>query len=126
MVTSVTNSIRVSIINRYEAVSGGPYEGVCLFSYTVRITNLGDSDVQLKSREWIIRDATGATRSVIGPGVVGEEPVITPGDYFEYSSACPLNTPFGTMEGFYNFISAHGAFRVLIPQFFMQADFALN
>lgn len=126
MVTAITNSIRVAAISRHEPVSGGPYEGMFLFSYTISITNLGSADVQLKSREWLISDAAGRHRSVSGMGVVGEQPVIHPGESYQYTSACPLDTPFGTMEGYYNFISDQGDFRVLIPRFFLQAPFALN
>jgi ApaG protein len=76
--------------------------------YTIRITNEGTVTTQLISRHWIITDATGHVEEVKGPGVVGEQPVLGPEQSFEYTSGCPLTTPFGTMHGTYQMVSANG------------------
>jgi ApaG protein len=72
--------------------------------YTVRISNEGAATVQLISRHWVITDETGKVEEVRGPGVVGEQPVLQPGQSFEYTSGCPLTTPFGTMHGEYQMV----------------------
>jgi len=79
-----------------------------MFAYTIRITNEGDARVQLVSRHWIIADANGREEEVRGPGVVGEQPVLPPGKFFEYTSGCPLPTPFGSMRGTYQMITSEG------------------
>lgn len=78
-----------------------PKRSIWYFSYHIKITNEGDAPVQLKSRHWIIIDALGRVEEVDGPGVVGLQPLIPPGQVFEYSSYCPLPTPTGTMRGNY-------------------------
>ena len=82
--------------------------GKWFFLYTIRISNESDETCQLVSRRWRIRDATGRVQEVQGPGVVGEQPVLEPGDSFEYTSGCPLDTPFGSMEGTYQMVTAEG------------------
>ena len=72
-----------------------------LYSYEVEIENHSDQDIALKSRHWIIRDGDGHEEHVIGEGVVGEQPVISPGESYSYTSGCPLNTPTGSMRGLY-------------------------
>ena len=89
-----------------------------LFSYKIKIENMGAEDVQLISRHWDIEDSLGRKRVVDGEGVVGEKPVIKPGECFEYKSFCPLNTNFGYMEGFYTLRDEKGnLFRASIPKF---------
>jgi ApaG protein len=78
-----------------------PAQGRWLFAYDVRVVNEGDVRAQLLSRHWIITDANGKVQEVRGPGVVGEQPVLEPGESFEYTSACPLETAYGTMHGSY-------------------------
>jgi ApaG protein len=88
------------------------------FAYRIRIANQSDEVVQLHSRHWIITDAHGRTEEVIGPGVVGETPTLRPGEAFEYTSFCPLKTPFGTMHGSYQMTTEDGEeFDVEIAQF---------
>jgi len=79
-----------------------------MFAYTIRITNEGDTRVQLVSRHWIITDANGREEEVRGAGVVGEQPVLRPGESFEYTSGCPLPTAFGSMRGTYQMITGEG------------------
>jgi len=83
--------------------------------------------VQLLSRHWIITDATGHVEEVRGPGVVGEQPVLGPGQFFEYTSGCPLTTPFGSMHGTYQMTSAEGArFDAVIASFTLSEPHALH
>ena len=101
MSETVTRGIRVVARSEYHAERSSPREGQYFFSYRIRIENLGEETAQLLSRLWIITDDRGEVQRVEGPGVVGETPVLRPGESFEYSSFCPLATPVGTMEGHY-------------------------
>lgn len=104
------------------AATKGP---VFVFGYTIRITNLGDEPVRLLTRFWRIVDADGEERIVEGQGVVGEQPEIEPGRYHEYSSFCPIETPWGTMEGRYGMRVESGSrerFDVAVGRFFLVAD----
>lgn len=103
---AVTNGIRVHVESEFSQDHSGP--GLWFFLYTIRISNEGDETVQLMTRHWIIRDATGQIEEVNGPGVVGEQPVLEPGASFEYTSGCPLSTPFGSMVGKYRFVDSAG------------------
>lgn len=101
--------------------------GVWFFLYTVRIQNEGAERVQLISRHWIIHDASGRTQEVKGPGVVGKQPVLEPGDSFEYTSGCPLSTPFGSMAGTYQMVTADGArFDAEIAEFMLREPGAIH
>jgi ApaG protein len=118
MYKAVTHGIRVTVEPRYLAEESRPEEGRFFFAYTVEITNLTTERVQLKSRHWRIVDGTGAIQEVRGPGVVGKQPVLGPGESFSYTSGCPLGTPDGTMQGTYTMASASGeTFNADIPAF---------
>jgi ApaG protein len=103
-----TNGIVVAVHSRYVPEYSNPDQKAWLFAYTIRITNESDQTVQLMSRHWIITDAEGQQEEVRGPGVVGAQPRLQPGEHFEYTSACPLKTPFGTMQGSYRMVTDHG------------------
>ncbi len=103
-----TNNIRVRVHSRYVAERSDPDQDEWFFIYTVEVSNLGDTAAQLLSRHWIITNAEGERQEVRGPGVVGEQPNLEPGQSFTYTSACPLKTPFGTMHGTYQMISGDG------------------
>jgi ApaG protein len=121
----VTRDIRVEVLSRYSAANSGPGEWV--FEYTVRITNLGDDTVRLMTRHWIITDALERTREVQGPGVVGKQPVLAPGEAFQYSSWCPLKTPTGIMHGTYQMTSTNGgAFDIEIAPFALKAPYTIQ
>ena len=105
---AVTNGVRVEVLSRHSPENSRPEEGEWVFQYTVRITNMGSETVQLMSRHWIITDALEHTEEVRGPGVVGEQPVLAPGDSFKYSSWCPLKTSSGIMHGTYQMLRANG------------------
>ncbi len=107
--------------------SSAPERGAYLFSYRIRITNQGEGVVQLLRRHWTITDSNGRVEEVEGEGVVGESPVLRPGVSFEYTSFCPLPTPFGTMRGSYLMRAEGGRqFDVEIAQFSLIAPQALN
>jgi len=89
-----------------------------VFAYTVRITNTGERPVQVISRHWVITDGAQRVQEVRGLGVVGRQPLIGPGETFEYSSVCPLETPVGTMHGTYHCVGENGIpFEVPIAEF---------
>jgi ApaG protein len=126
--SAITNSIMVEVIPRYEDIPMTGEHGRFVFSYTVKITNLGGGHPQLLSRKWHITDAEGQNKFVEGPGVVGEQPVIGPGQTYIYSSVCPLKTEFGRMQGHYLFYCGETDehFQVQIPAFILEATFKLN
>lgn len=96
---ALTHGIRVTVRVRYSPENSDPLRGQWFFLYTITIANESDQRVKLINRNWIILDATGKSEEVHGPGVVGEQPELDPGHAFEYTSGCPLTTPFGTMAG---------------------------
>lgn len=124
---AVTREVRVEVMSRYAPENSRPQQGEWVFQYTVRITNQGSDTVQLISRHWIITDATGHTQEVKGPGVVGDQPVLEPGESFKYSSWCPLQTPVGMMHGSYQMVTANGEqFDIEIAPFGLKAPYSVN
>jgi ApaG protein len=118
MYRSVTRGISVSVVPQFLADRSDPQRNVWFWAYTVEIENRGQAAVQLKRRHWIITDGRGQRQEVRGDGVVGEEPIIEPGESFSYTSGCPLETPQGIMVGSYQMISESGeVFDVAIPAF---------
>lgn len=118
MYEAVTRDVRVTVTPDYQADKSDPDAGRWFWAYTVEIANLGAESVRLRARHWRIVDARGAVQEVNGPGVVGEQPLIAPGETFAYTSGCPLATPSGFMTGHYRMESASGDyFDVAIPAF---------
>ncbi len=105
---AVTRGVRVFVHSQYAPERSDPARNQWFFLYTITITNDGDETVQLLTRHWIITDGDGRIEEVRGPGVVGKQPILKPGESFEYTSGCPLTTPFGVMEGTYQMISEAG------------------
>jgi ApaG protein len=105
---SVTRGVRVYVESHYDAERSEPSRSQWFFLYTIRITNEGAETVQLLTRHWIITDGTGKVEEVRGPGVVGKQPILKTGESFEYTSGCPLTTPFGVMEGTYQMVTLDG------------------
>jgi ApaG protein len=101
---AVTNNVRVEVESQYAPDQSLPVQSQWSFYYTIRITNESHETVQLLNRHWIITDATGHVEDVRGPGVVGEQPVLGPGESFQYTSGCRLNTPTGVMHGTYQMV----------------------
>ena len=93
---------------RYSPAHSAPQQSHWFFLYTIRIVNEGQGSVQLLNRHWVITDASGAVEEVRGPGVVGAQPRLGPGQSFEYTSGCPLKTPFGSMRGSYEMTTGEG------------------
>jgi ApaG protein len=118
MYTETTRQIAVSVEPIYLEDQSSPEESHFVWAYRVRIENLGKDTVQLLRRHWRITDAKGRLQEVEGPGVVGEQPVLEPGQAFEYTSGTPLPTPSGIMVGTYLMESAQGErFEIGIPAF---------
>lgn len=122
-----TEGIRVDVRARYSPEHSDPVNSRWFFLYTIRITNEGERDVQLLSRHWVIVDGTGKSQEVRGPGVVGEQPALRPGESFEYTSGCPLPTPFGSMQGSYEMVRGNGdRFQAAIALFELTQPRALH
>ncbi len=124
MYEAVTHDIRVRVTPAYMEEQSTPEDNYFFWSYTVVIENAGSEVVQLRSRAWKITDAYGHTEEVRGRGVVGQTPVIPPGESFSYTSGCPLRTPQGIMVGSYQMIREGGdELRVDIPAFSLDSPF---
>ena len=108
MSTAITNGIRVTVSSRYLPQYSEPEAGRFVFAYTVVIQNDGIDTYQLRSRHWIISDSRGHVEEVRGEGVVGEQPRLKPGQAFQYTSGCVLETPRGTMHGSYQMVGKDG------------------
>ena len=103
-----TQGIRVQVVSRYSPERSQPAGNKWFFLYTVTISNESADTVQLLTRHWIITDGAGQVEEVRGPGVVGKQPTLAPGESFEYTSGCPLSTSFGVMEGTYEMVTTSG------------------
>ena len=118
MYSETTKSIRVTVVPAFLDEHSSPEDAKYVWAYEVRIENLGDETVQLINRRWSITNSLGQTETVRGPGVVGEQPILKPGEYFEYTSGTPLSTPSGLMMGTYQMENNDGKlFDVSIPAF---------
>ncbi|MGE5235048.1 MAG: Co2+/Mg2+ efflux protein ApaG [Acidobacteriota bacterium] len=127
MVEAVTRGVHVEVVSEFVPERSAPHEGTYFFAYHIRITNQADETVQLLSREWLITDGDGQVERIEGEGVVGEQPVLGPGESFEYTSFCPLPTPYGSMHGSYLMaIEGGGTFLVTIPAFALAVSSTVN
>ncbi len=124
---ATTNGIRVEVMSQVSSENSRPQQGEWVFQYTVRITNQGEETVQLLNRHWIITDGLDHTEEVRGPGVIGQQPVLGPGESFQYSSWCPLQTPMGLMRGTYEMSRVDGSkFLIEIAPFGLRARYTVN
>ncbi|MDA0653936.1 MAG: Co2+/Mg2+ efflux protein ApaG [Proteobacteria bacterium] len=124
MYTHTTREIEVTVEPMYLEDQSEPDSGRYVWAYWVRIENHGDETVQLHSRRWRITDAAGRNHEVAGEGVVGEQPVLRPGESFEYTSGTPLSTPSGIMVGHYEMRAESGErFTVAIPAFSLDSPY---
>jgi len=124
---SVSPQFNIEVECNYSETESRPDENLFYFIYTVRIKNSGNTTAQLLNRHWIITDALGRIEEVRGPGVVGMQPHIKPGQSFSYDSACPLKTSSGSMKGSYEMTSENGdSFKLEIPEFFLISPQALH
>jgi ApaG protein len=94
-----SHGVRITVWPKYDEANSRPTSSLFIYSYTILIENFSSDVVQLMNRHWIIRDAFGGVEEVRGAGVVGKQPLLQPGEVFEYTSYCPLKTPSGSMEG---------------------------
>jgi len=125
MYRAVTRKIEVTVTPRFLSDRSSPANSYFFWAYTIDITNLGAETVQLKTRHWRITDANGKLQEVRGPGVVGEEPVLKPGESYEYTSGVPLPTPSGFMIGSYGMITDKGEhFDIDVPAFSLDCSYA--
>jgi ApaG protein len=125
MYSALTRDIQVTVLPEFVAERSDPDEGQFFWAYTIEIANLGRSTVQLVSRHWRITDGNGHREEVKGSGVVGEQPVLNPGDTYRYTSGCPLTTPSGIMGGTYRMVDENGgSFDIEIPSFSLDSPFA--
>ncbi len=113
-----TKGIEIRVEPRFLPERSQLAKGTFVWAYDVEIINLSDHTVQLTDRTWVITDANGHVENVHGPGVVGEQPILNPGDRFQYSSGCPLTTPSGFMSGSYTMRAEDGTcFEAIVPAF---------
>lgn len=124
---AATADVTVRVAVSFLTEQSDPARGRWFWAYHIRIENGRDEAVQLISREWTIADGRGERHRVEGEGVVGEQPIIAPGDAFDYVSGCPLDTPQGWMEGRYHMLDSHGrSFAVAIPRFPLSAPTVMS
>ena len=128
MGTAITNGIRISVFPEYMEAASKPSHGKHLFSYQIEIENVGDQAVQLLSRHWYILDSFCHSREVQGEGVVGQQPILHPGQLHTYKSWCPLESDIGLMFGFYKMqiLDTVETFEVRIPEFTLCSSAKLN
>jgi ApaG protein len=118
----VKYQFRVDVQPRYLQEQSAPEQGLFVFAYRIKITNTGSVPAQLISRTWNVNDANGHTEKVRGLGVVGQQPLLKPGDAFEYTSGTRLRTPTGTMHGVFFCVAEDGEkFDVDVPMFVLDA-----
>ena len=118
MAISKTYQVKVTALPQFVAEQSDPDAERYVFAYTITVENVGTVTAQLISRHWIITDGDSRIQEVRGLGVVGEQPLLRPGEKFEYTSGCQLDTPVGTMRGTYQLVAEDGtAFEAEIPEF---------
>jgi ApaG protein len=124
---AVTRNVRVEVESQYAPEHSRPLQHQWFFYYTIRITNEGDHSVQLLSRHWVATDSTGNVEEVKGPGVVGEQPILSPGESFRYTSGWPLRTSSGVLRGTYQMVDEHGSqFDIEIAPFALQEPYTVH
>jgi ApaG protein len=124
---ATTRGVRVAVKSEYAPDRSQPARNKWFFLYTVTITNEGTERVQLLTRHWIITDGANQVEEVKGPGVVGKQPTLAPGESFEYTSGCPLATPFGIMEGTYQMVTDGGDhFDVTVAPFTLSEPYTVH
>jgi ApaG protein len=126
MYTKTTNKIKVTVLPHYLGEQSEPDENRYFWAYTIQVENHSDDTVQLINRHWKITDGLGRMQEVRGEGVVGEQPVLKPGDAFQYTSGVPLATPSGIMMGQYEMSLENGdKIQVAVPPFSLDSPFGM-
>jgi ApaG protein len=117
------HTVQIDALPQYVADQSNPLQDIFAFAYTITVTNTGTVPVQLISRHWVIQDERGHTEEVKGLGVVGQQPLLRPGESFQYSSGCRLRAPSGTMHGSFFFVAEDGhRFNVSIATFVLESS----
>ncbi len=123
MAVAVTNGVKIEVNSEYIPERSDPKQNYYFFAYHIKIINEGSETVQLISRHWIITDFHGKQEEVKGEGVIGEQPLLEPGESYSYTSFCPLSTSTGTMVGTYQMITNEGeSFDAQIPLFNLEME----
>ena len=123
MKNKIEVSVEVTYLPSQSNISGSQYA----YAYTITITNNGESGAQLRTRHWLIQDESGEVEEVIGEGVIGQQPHLSPGESFEYSSGAIISTLTGSMKGSYGMINDQGQrFDVVIPEFTLSEPYTLH
>ncbi len=124
MYEHTTRHIHIVVRPQFLEHQSEPDEGKYVWAYTITVENLSDETVKLLTRHWIITDGLGRNQEVRGEGVIGEQPLLRPGDRFEYTSGCPLSTPSGVMSGSYGMVNGRAEhFDVVIPAFSLDSPY---
>ena len=124
MYSCVTRDIEITVLPEFLPERSDATEGHYFWAYTVEIANQGATSIQVTDRHWMITDARGRLEEVRGPGIVGEQPTLKPGETFRYTSGCPLTTPSGFMVGSYRVVIEGGeTFEAAIPMFSLDSPF---
>lgn len=128
MTTQITLGVKISVAVNYQSEYSNPEREHFMFSYRIVIENQSDQTIQLKDRHWDIFDSIGEITKVDGAGVVGEQPILHPGDMHEYVSGCNLKSDMGYMEGYYTMtrLVDDSNFQVIIPRFNLLSTYKLN
>jgi ApaG protein len=128
MVHKLTNEVSISVEVFYQSEKSRPFWGEYFYAYRITINNLRKSSIRLLRRHWIIKDSNTTVREVEGEGVVGQMPIIAPGESFQYISSCIMNTDLGTMIGTYQMENMYDKtkFEVNVPEFKLSAPFKNN
>jgi ApaG protein len=128
MATQITDGVKISVETIYQTEYSNPGNEHFMFAYKIYIENLSEFSVQLMRRHWYIFDSNGTHREVEGEGVVGQQPIIEPGNVHEYVSGCNLKTPLGSMKGTYQMrrIVDDEKFEANIPEFYLIAPYKMN
>lgn len=128
MMQQITSGIKISVKTSFEGTFYKNYKVHFAFGYKVTIENQSKQAVQLHSRHWCILDALNNEETVEGEGVIGEKPILNPGEFHTYNSGCLLSSPFGAMQGHYTMknLTSSKYFKVNIPPFKLSAPFAIN
>jgi ApaG protein len=123
MKNKIEVSVKVTYLPGQSNISGSQYA----YAYTITITNNGESGAQLRTRHWLIQDESGEVEEVIGEGVIGQQPHLSPGESFEYSSGAIISTVTGSMKGSYGMINDQGQrFDAVIPEFTLSEPYTLH
>jgi len=124
---TMKNKIEVNVEVTYLPEQSNLVSSQYAYAYTITITNIGQTGAQLRTRRWLIQDESGETEEVIGEGVIGQQPHLSPGESFKYSSGAVISTETGTMKGSYGMISDQGQrFDAVIPEFTLSEPYTLH